>query len=346
MGDPVDFEALAGAHDYRAIAQALLEVEEARGVYDLDRLRADPAAEIHEAGEVAVRVDPLYSAGCLVDGYYDHRTKPPTIVLHPSATAARDRFTVLHELGHHLQRTNLDWADVWLMLPASVVDRVDEGVADALAAQVLVPERLVDFGADDVTARSLRDAQRKVPTASRSALAYHALRAAGSTHDVVVVVCNLDGVVVFARAAGTMWAPRRDAAQPGLTSLVEMASSNEGRASGELRPGLVAGSGAVQDALRADVCIDESGRYAFAVIRPISRRARPSWSTQTHQCANPACDEEFSTNEARSRCGSCEELRCPACGTCGCTDDSLMCARCHMALSAAERTDPSSHECW
>ncbi|HEX5908689.1 MAG TPA: hypothetical protein VFY56_16870 [Propionibacteriaceae bacterium] len=40
-------------------------------------------------------------------GYYDRKTA--TIYLHP-AFARRNNFTLLHEVGHHIQRKDGEWA--------------------------------------------------------------------------------------------------------------------------------------------------------------------------------------------------------------------------------------------
>ena len=342
-----ELRALADAHDYPGIARALVEHELARGVYDLDALRVDPADEINAVGEVDVHLAFLPDDRCPVAGYYDHDSRPPRIVLHPSSTAARDRFTVLHELGHHLQRTVAAWADVWCLLPRAEGEGLNEAVADAFASEVLIPDRTIDLSASDVTARALCTAFNQITTVSRSALAHHALRGAAPGDDVTVVVCDLAGVVVFARAVGRLWAPARDGQQPSLRSLVNIALDNEGRATGALEPGLVSASGNIQDDLVADLAIDSSGRYAFAVIRPASRYAPPSWVDTTQECTNPACGETFKQAASPSTCQRCGDRRSPHCGSCSCSVDvPSTCPRCRLAYSAAERDDPARHECW
>jgi len=79
-------------------------------VHDLDALRTEPVDEIRRAAELQVVVEPLPDDDCPVAGYYDHTSA--TIILHPSLTLARDRFTVLHELGHHVQRRVSQWVDL------------------------------------------------------------------------------------------------------------------------------------------------------------------------------------------------------------------------------------------
>lgn len=343
--DRIDLADLARRHDHRAVAAALVEAERRRGVHDLDALRVDPVAEVTCAGEVRVAVEHLPQDDCPVAGYYDHTSK--TIILHPSLTLARDRFTVLHELGHHVQRLIPQWADVWCVLPAHEGHVVNEAVADAFAAHILVPPDLVDLSGADVTARQLVAAHAKVPTASRSALAHQALQGTRPADDVAVVVCDLAGVVVFARAHGQLFAPARGLAQPGLAVLLERALAGSATASGDLAPGLVANSGAILDGLRADVAIDASRRFAFAVIRTQRRLAPATWTDRTVECASAACGEPFTPEHGAAPCRACGEHRCPTCGSCACANDTAAtCPTCHMAYTVAERARPDLHECW
>ncbi|QGH69778.1 ImmA/IrrE family metallo-endopeptidase [Pseudactinotalea sp. HY158] len=336
---------LARRHDHWAVAAALVAAERRRGVHDLDALRIDPVAEVTRAGEVQVAVEDLPQDDCPVAGYYDHTSR--TIILHPSPTLARDRFTILHELGHHVQRLVPEWADVWCVLPAHEGRVANEAVADAFAAHILVPPDLVDLSGADVTARQLVAAHVKVSTASRSALAHQVLRGARPADDVAVVVCDLAGEVVFARAHGQLFAPARGLVQPGLAVLLKRARAGSATASGDLAPGLVATSGAVHEGLRADVAIDTSGRFAFAVIRTQRRLAPATWADRTVECASAACGETFTPEHRAAPCRTCGEHRCLACGSCACANDATAtCPTCHLAYTAAERAQTDLHECW
>lgn len=345
MSTVADFAELARRSDHRGIALALVGAERDRAVYDLEALRLDPEGEIAAVGELGIRHEYLLAEDCPVAGYYDHRV--PAIVLHPSATASRDRFTVLHELGHHVQRIVLEWADIWCTLPTTEGERLNEAVADAFAAELLVPSALVDLSAGDVTAPLLVSAQAEVPTASRSALAHQALRDPSPTDDVVVAVCALDGTVVFARAVGRLWAPKRGAVQPGFARLIASAARGPGQSSGPLDPGLVAASGAVQEELAAQAAIDTTGGYAFVVVRPQLRYAPPSWTDRTTECVSPACGEVFVPELGAAPCRDCGDFRCSECGACSCMNNTpSACPRCHLSYTSAERADTSLHECW
>ncbi|WP_197487087.1 ImmA/IrrE family metallo-endopeptidase [Oerskovia enterophila] len=341
----MNFQTLAELHDYRAIGVALVEAERARGVHDIEALRLTPEEEISSRGEVQIRLEVLPDESCPVAGYYDHRER--AIVLHPSRTATRDRFTVLHELGHHVQRLNQLWADVWCMLPAAIGEQLNERVADAFAAEILIPSTATELKASDVTARDLLASHQRFSTASRSALAHHALRDASPSDDVIVVVCDRYGEVRFARSVGHLWAPRSGAVQPGFLTLIADALRGSGHASGRLVPGLIAASGNVQDDLVADLAFDEAGEWAFVVIRLAFRFAPPSWVDRTMECPSAACGEAFAPDSSMSCCPKCDTIRCPHCGSCACVNNPEQpCPSCHMAYSAAELAHPERHECW
>ncbi|MFH5822290.1 ImmA/IrrE family metallo-endopeptidase [Georgenia sp. AZ-5] len=344
----IDFHDLAARHDYRGIAAALIDSESARGVYDFARLADDPIEEIERGGELEVHLDQVTPSDCGVAGYYRPRgPRGPQIVVHPSWTITRDNFTVLHEFAHHLQRTHLQWADVWCLLPERESSLINERAADAFAAEVLLPGDRVGLAASEVTARDLARVHLEAMSASRSAIAHGALREARPADNVAVAVVDLTGQVVYAKSVGTVMAPRRGAVQNSIARLVRRAVDGDGQASGVLDPGLVTASGYVQDNLVATLALDATGHYAFVVVRPLHRRAAPTWRREEYECQVPACAAVFVSSESTRWCGQCEGPHCPECGSCACDlEASNTCTKCQMALSVVERTDPSLHECW
>lgn len=141
-----------------------------------------------EASRECLRTDrPILSTlsgwpdGCSVFGYYEHRTHEPSVIhVHPSATFARDSFTILHELGHHVQRQHADWMDVRFEVSRTLGTLWEERVADAFAAELLMPKDI--FGSDTsiLSARSLSDMHSRT-LASRAAVAMRALELAPRT---------------------------------------------------------------------------------------------------------------------------------------------------------------------
>ncbi|WP_431310167.1 ImmA/IrrE family metallo-endopeptidase [Litorihabitans aurantiacus] len=341
-----DYESLLEARSYKAIARLLIDAIKRDKGYDIEELRLDPGTELARVGIPRVEVRPLPEQDCPVAGYFDHRTE--VIVLHPSWTEARDRFTLLHELGHYVQRVTPAWADAWCLLPTAEGNRVNERVADEFAGQLLIPDNAVDLKAGSTTAQQLATEHKRLSTASRSALAYRSLEGAGIGDDVAVAVCDLDGLVIYARATGRLWAPPTQIAQPGFAGLIAHASqAASGLASGILDPGLVSRSGNIQDGLVADVALDHERRYAFVVVRLAHRYAQPLWVDRTTECPNPACGEAFVPETTMSKCPVCNSHHCPSCGSCDCISDaSPSCPDCNIAYSATDRLNPADHECW
>ena len=71
------------------------------------RLRTDPLAELSLWDDLAVVVidESSNDSGCSVAGSY--QPNPATLVVTNSLSSGRRGFTALHELGHHLQQTDI-----------------------------------------------------------------------------------------------------------------------------------------------------------------------------------------------------------------------------------------------
>lgn len=341
----VDFQALIQGRRYRDIAIALLELERARGVFDLIELADHTESALEGNPELQIEYDVAPRGNCSVFGYYRYQTPPPSmIVVHPSMTSARDRFTILHEFGHHVQRQHLAWANLRYSIPDPGGQRLEEHVADSIAAEILLPADLAvsGFTADDLSELHSRS------RASRTAVAMRAVEAAPESESLVVMVLEADGSVLFARAAGDdLFAPAKGVPQPDLVALVEAAASKGGKSAGPLPEGIRAKSGWTQGDVMADVAADQSGLYYFAVLRPAQKYGRvPEWTAEEVECTNPACELVFSLNEDIERCSKCNGPKCPDCSSCYC-DKTLgdTCLNCFTALSLAEQSGQVLHEC-
>jgi len=148
-------------------------------------------------------------SGCSVAGGY--RAKPPTLIVAESMSKRRQQFTLLHELGHHLQRTELELGRNVMSKP----DRAgfEDASCDAFAASVLLPDDMVEHASIDYGGPTAQTAVDLFETsnASRAAIAVRlmgALKAAGA-----VVVLNEVGVVTFAAARGSVYPPARGSNQ-------------------------------------------------------------------------------------------------------------------------------------
>lgn len=341
-----DFASLAQRRAYREIARVLVDLERERDVFDLHALARDPETALAGHSEVEISYDPSPIAGCSVFGYYRPQPGGPAlIVIHPSYVEGRDVFTILHELGHHIQRQHLAWASYRFTLSKTAGDRLEERVADALASELLFPDELAKVGMSSRQLAEL-DAQSR---GSRAAVAMRAAELAAPGESAVVVVADRHGVVQFARAVGgDVFAPARGSVQPDLARLISQAmASEDGQAAGDLQAGVRASSGWVQGDVTADVALDWSGLHAFAIIRPTQRFGRRAeWSIAEAVCPHDACGEEFVVDASIEHCASCEQPKCPECRRCHCDDPAgETCPNCFMRLSEAERQGAVIHEC-
>lgn len=202
----------ASFDDTPAQVAAMLTAWEALGG-SLEDLTLDAFAALEQRSDLTVlRVPEFVPAdsqrGCSVAGGY--RWEPPTLVVTESMSRRRQQFTLLHELGHHIQKTNLE-------LGTRVVEHrepeaFEDACCDAFAAQLLLPDDLVDSHISDrgptvSTAVDLFESS----SASRAAICVrlaNRLRSPG-----VVVVVDEDGIVTFAAARGGLYPPARGSNQ-------------------------------------------------------------------------------------------------------------------------------------
>lgn len=344
-----EFRALIQAKNYRQIAIKLVALEAGRGIFDIDALRDDPESTVTGNDEITVEYDMSPRDGCSVFGYYRHVTAGQSIILvHPSLTSERDRFTILHELGHHVQRQHRAWANVRYSLPTEVGARLEERVADAFAAEVLIPANMVSPDSTWLSARTLAEVYVKV-RASRAAVAMRAIEISPEGEQATVVVADYRGMVTFARASGDgVFAPARGRVQPGIAKIIENALEHGGSASGMLDGGLVAASGWAQQDLEVEVALDDSWAYAFAVVRSAQRFGRkPVWGRVDEvECVNEACGTVFAVDETVTICPACNSPKCPECARCACERKAgPVCTTCFLELTPAEQANPTLHEC-
>ncbi len=87
------------------------------------------------------------SDDCSCDGFYENTLSTPTIVYRATVSDERIRFTILHELAHHLLQHEA--ADLLDELDAAAghrgdVQGLEELVCHAFAGRLLVPDALID----------------------------------------------------------------------------------------------------------------------------------------------------------------------------------------------------------
>jgi Zn-dependent peptidase ImmA (M78 family) len=150
---------------------------------------------------------------CSVAGGYVHTTTPPTLTVTDSLSPGRRSFTVLHELGHHLQKNNIPLARAVRSQPADT-DAFEDAACDAFAARVLITDGdlaavLTDRSPTAATlVRLFKETQ-----ASRAACCARVAERLGTSG--VVAVIDSFGTVRFARGRGNVIPPARGTDQSG-----------------------------------------------------------------------------------------------------------------------------------
>lgn len=176
----------------------------------------DPAAAVELYFEpVRVRSLPaaeLASGDCSIDGFYETNVDPtrPWILYADDVNPARARFTILHELGHHLLVTvAAELLDAIDKIGGSAVaaNKVEESVCHGFAGRLLIPQHIVDSIIDPAALRAehvvaLKDASN----ASWEAAAVRA--AAAATTKAVVILVRDPGEVAFAAVSSRMGSRR------------------------------------------------------------------------------------------------------------------------------------------
>lgn len=284
-------------------------------------LAVDPATTIEvlfEPISVDLRPPSPSGSGCSVDGTYNPGP-PPRIVVADDVVPARRRFSILHELGHHLIENDEHLND--LAIPDA--DRRDEEICNEVAAQVLLPPTVVDdalpagrFTAEQVAALH----QSLGTTASRMACCVAAVRRLGSPG--CVILGSADGTAEFvAHQPATPWRIARGTAQGDDSLLALAARSADRRARGVTRARFANGN--FSGPLHGDVFVAEDD-WVYAVLVADSHSP---WQTgglnfgidigrEAVEFECPSCDDVHTVWGAP--CRRCGDYRCPSCGRCSC----------------------------
>jgi len=300
----------------------------------LDRLRVEAEDEIDTWDDLDVRLVPdshpaIGSSGCSTAGMYQAGSTPPRLVVAASASRGRNNFTILHELAHHLQRTDPAWLmDVLGEMSPAEATRLEHRVCDEFASELLLPDAVWPADAP-VTAGLLRDVHAE-SSASRAALIVRARR--HMTPGQVAFLVSPDGEVLFGQARGDDLTPP-PRGRPYDDPLIKRARhSPAGQVGGHI--GFTYATGTRRDGLTATAAADDQ-QYVFVVAEQDSAYGRRAeWRLPTRDCA---CGAEYEVRDAGT-CNHCGQPLCPECTTCPCADArTTTCTRCFLALSVAER---------
>lgn len=183
----------------------MLALLDARDAGLLERLRAAPVLELESWEELEVRFIPehLQPNGCSIAGAYIDSLQPPIIGIVEGSYARREAFTALHELGHHLQRTESVLVDD-LPVQEDRGKELEEATADAFAAAVLLPPDLVSatIGSSTPTVRAVKELWAASPTASRAAVCVRVSEVLTSVG--YVLLLDSSGKISFSKSVGTL----------------------------------------------------------------------------------------------------------------------------------------------
>ena len=312
---------------------AMVRVWEARGGSQ-DDLTRDAFAALESRDDLTVLRVPEFvphdsQLGCSVAGGY--RWDPPTLIVTQSMSWRRQQFTLLHELGHHIQKTDI-------ALGTAIVEHrepeaFEDASCDAFAARMLLPDDLVEAhihgsGPTVSTATGLFAASN----ASRAAICVRLvgrLRSAG-----VVAVLDGAGIVTFAGACGGLFPPARGSDQS-ANPLVQaaMRADRDGRVvtrddaqiwyrDGHTSDLLYGQAAWVGDRLFLTMVSYGAPWLTFSPPRDSTADLAPdAWDECEH------CHQEF---VAEGVCWRCEHPRCPS-GHCGCTANTEQtCTECFL----------------
>jgi hypothetical protein len=331
-----DWAALQRSGRYDLIAALLIEQCSA---FDVDALRQDPYGAIDRSCELDVSIQDHLSDGC-GGGYY--RPRPPTIYLHRSILR-RDNFTILHELGHHLQQHHPEWGFLLLDLSADAAKLTEEGVANQIAIQILMPAIEESLGCDAHPADVMRGLYENT-VASRSAVLHRVAELMPPTARWILAVASTDGVVEASATTYGDAQPAKGSQQPAFSALAEEALAGPVRR--DLLEGIRYTTGSELADMRAEAVLDGEGRYLFVALTPAARFGRGTVVWRTYECTSPACGRTFEARYVRQYCERCGEPHCTWCDRCSCdpTNTGKFCPRCFMLLTPVE-VATGSHEC-
>ncbi|MCY3925404.1 MAG: ImmA/IrrE family metallo-endopeptidase [bacterium] len=302
----------------------------------LNDLRDEDPATAVEVHYPPVHVLPLppeniTSADCSVHGYYERFLDParPRILYSNAVTPERARFTILHELGHHILVTSGDGllSDLdQLAGPQGDPVEVEEAACDQFAGEVLVPAELMEqiIGDDPVKPRHVLETRQRT-NASWEAVAVQV--ANYPERRTAVVLIREPGQVSFVARNGLQAWPRGSRVQSG--GPLDRALRRDSRRRPDVYRHRLAGAENLYcDTARVD------GRLAVAVMAPqrsdggltALEPVEPTWKTRDESCE--WCGDERDVGW----CDHCRGRRCRSCSRCGCQQpiESPVCPECHL----------------
>lgn len=312
----------------------------------LPDLASDPRTTIEVLFEdivISTRRPSLRGDGCAVDGSYNPGP-PPRILIADDTFVTRQRFTTLHELGHHFIEHDGPLNELYI----DDKDRREEAICNEVAASVLVPADKVEslLPPGTFTARDVAKLYETVE-ASRSACCVAAVRRL--TKPGAVMLGTTDGVAVFtAHHIATNWRIARGSPQGPDSLLAKSGRSGTGHAR-EVTRAMFA-NGRLGGQLQGDAYVDADG-WVFAVL--VEDTVSP-WATglvfATADTGPEGEDIECvrcGLVTAWRTCPKCRDKICPSCERCSCPvgPDQQLCAGYCRLMKPANQFSGGSTVC-
>jgi Zn-dependent peptidase ImmA (M78 family) len=291
------------------------------------RVKAMPATEM------------VGTESCATDGFYEAviDSERPWILYADDVAPSRARFTIIHELGHHLLVNQ----------GASLLDHIDGLGSDAVGAEeqvchqfaglVLISDALV--GNEELTPEHVL----RVKEASGASWEATAVRLAGAAIDpVAVVLVREEGKVAFATGSpslGSAWWPRGSDLDP--HGPLWNATLRSIRAQPDTyRFGLGGAQRLFVDSLRAhqDLAVAVLRRTPSDGHFEVLENPEPVWRDRALTCL--FCPGERSSGW----CELCLGQHCHDCGRCACSGAPVEHARC-PACGRSEAHRPGADLC-
>jgi hypothetical protein len=287
-----------------------------------DDLARDPIAVLRDWPDVVYREVPPADTDsrCSVAGAYYGTENPPLLTVADATSPGRRAFSGLHELGHHLQQSDLDLANT-VDEHGDNRERFEDAACDAFAAELLLPVDLVTrhLPGGTPTADHVISLYRD-SAASRAAVCVRAAQHLAAPGHVLLL--NESGIVQFA-SSYLLPRPARDSDQSAAAVIARALTSptGRGRASGRLRLRYrddiegdeLYAQAAPMDGYLIVVAVTDHAPWESGFTLPIAQTGpRGRWRI----CVHPECGHEFQSFEAA--CPRCETPSCPECGRCEC----------------------------
>jgi hypothetical protein len=284
---------------------------------ELEILREDPFEAIPlidpEVTIELVSYEP--GEGCSVEGLYHEATR--SITVQAARSSRRTRFTAIHEFGHDRSRHIVDVARHLTSFSAAASRREEEGIADAFAGAVLIPDHVVD---------SVLDGRQA--TAKHLVELFHHPRAVGSREACCVrvaqrmrgegyVVLAEGGVLRFCATVGGAYSIQRNTSQERVGLLARAATHASAT---DVNARLQFPDGRFTREYAGQAVTD--GLYTFAVLTDSSAPPWGGWVPPRRtqgEAPEIFCQDCDEFTEAWQRCDTNGSHRvCSSCGWCDC----------------------------